>query len=178
MATRPSDAEIKLRLANIIADAEDRLFERFDALHMKEIHDNDVIGYLRGEGLDMIAKRYIEWSGALDPDEDNTTTSPVVPDPVPAASYAELFAADGIDDSNLLEVMQQVVSRDGKRHQIEALEKEYHGRFLTDPVFHARCRQVGNFLDTLEDLHQAGDTERVGFLIVALMDRLFGEVRG
>jgi hypothetical protein len=63
------------------------------------------------------------------------------------------------------------LSREDLQYEIAELEKAYHQRYLTDPVFHARSRMIGNFLDQLESVHQAGDTERVGFLIAAAMER-------
>lgn len=74
------------------ASLEDYMFERLDNLHRRGIHDNEVIRFLRKEGLNDIAARYIEWSGAIDPDaeDDNTTTNPAVPDPGDAASYTAL----------------------------------------------------------------------------------------
>jgi hypothetical protein len=62
------------------------------------------------------------------------------------------------------------------QHEVTQLEKEHHERYLTDPVFHARSRMIGNFLDQLESIHEAGDTERTGFLIAALLDRDGGNV--
>lgn len=60
-------------------------------------------------------------------------------------------------------------------HQIDELEKAYHGRVLHDQVFLARSRTISNMLWQLESVHQAGDTERAGFLIAALLDRDMGE---
>jgi hypothetical protein len=79
-------------LAAIVASFEESLFERFDRLHTKDIHDDEVIRFLRSEGHTLLATRYIEWSGALDPDreDDNTTMDPVVPDPGDSPSYAPL----------------------------------------------------------------------------------------
>jgi hypothetical protein len=85
------------KLAAVVAAAEEALFERFNRLHAKDIHDGDVISFLRAEGHTLLATRYIEWSGAVDPDsdEDNTTMNPVVPDPGDAPSYEAL--ADQLD---------------------------------------------------------------------------------
>jgi hypothetical protein len=62
-------------------------------------------------------------------------------------------------------------SREYLQYQVDQLEKEYRQRWLTDPGFHARGRMVRNFLEQLESIHQARDTERVGFLIAALLDK-------
>ena len=92
MAKRPDEATINLRLHDIISETTDEMFEKFDLLHKQEIHDNDVIGFLRGEGLHDLARRYIEWGHCIDPDEDNTTLDPTVPDPGDAPSYTALAA--------------------------------------------------------------------------------------
>lgn len=80
MENRPAEEDIKLRLANIVSTSQDAMFERFDGLHKQGIHDNDVIGYLRAEGLRDVAAAYIDWSGAIDP-EGQEGDDPVVPDP-------------------------------------------------------------------------------------------------
>lgn len=79
------------RLAAIVSTFEEMLFKRFDRLHAEEIHDTEVIQFLRAEGHKLLADRYIEWSGALDPDlqDNNTTLDPAVPDPGSAESYKE-----------------------------------------------------------------------------------------
>jgi len=71
------------RLAAIVSSFEEALFERLDKQHNKGIHDDEVIRFLRAEGHYLLATRYIEWAGALDPDreDDNTTMNPAVPDP-------------------------------------------------------------------------------------------------
>lgn len=93
MAKRPDEATITLRLHNVLSDSTDAMFEKFDLLHKQEIHDNDVIGFLRAEGLHDLAKRYIEWGHCIDPDEDNTTTNPAVPDLGDSPSYEALDQA-------------------------------------------------------------------------------------
>lgn len=79
-------------LANAVSTFEEMLFNKFDRLHSHGIHDNEVIRFLRAEGHTVLATRYIEWSGAIDPDaeDDNTTMNPVVPDPGNAPSYDSL----------------------------------------------------------------------------------------
>lgn len=78
------------RLAAIVTTFEELLFKKLDRLHAEEIHDTEVIRFLRSEGHTLLATRYIEWSNALDPDveDDNTTTDPTVPDPADSPSYA------------------------------------------------------------------------------------------
>ncbi|QGJ92830.1 hypothetical protein PBI_BEAGLE_71 [Arthrobacter phage Beagle] len=81
-------------LASIVSAAEEALFEKFDRLHSKGIHDDKVINFLRDEGHYLLANRYIEWSGALDPNrESNSTLSDVVPDPSDVPSYKALGEA-------------------------------------------------------------------------------------
>ena len=73
----------ELRIGSIVRDGENRMFERFDDLHKRNINDDTIIHVLRSNGRPELAAQYIEWSGALDPDaeDDNTTMNPVVPDP-------------------------------------------------------------------------------------------------
>jgi hypothetical protein len=75
------------------------MFDRVDHLHTAGITDTDVIRHLRKEGLGDLADRYIDWSGAVDPDaeDDNTTMSPAVPDPGDAESYKPLDEALGTE---------------------------------------------------------------------------------
>ena len=78
-------------LAAAISAFEELLFKKFDRLHAAEIHDNDVIRYLRAEGLTILAGRYIEWAGAIDPDVDPTPQGEeLVTDPGNAPSYGAL----------------------------------------------------------------------------------------
>jgi len=78
-------------IASIVSTAEEALFEKFDSLHKRNIHDDEVIHFLRDEGHKLLADRYIEWSGALDPDrEDLSTLGGVVPDPGDSPSYIPL----------------------------------------------------------------------------------------
>lgn len=80
------------RLTKMLEASDEALFERFDQLHKRDIHDDDVIHSLRRLNEPDLAERYIEWSGALDPDrDDNTTTSPYgVTDPGNSPSYDTL----------------------------------------------------------------------------------------
>lgn len=83
-------------IASIVSAAEEALFEKFDSLHKRNIHDDEVIHFLRDEGHKLLADRYIEWSGAVDPDSDvnNTTTSPDgVTDPGTNPSDLQMQAA-------------------------------------------------------------------------------------
>lgn len=111
------------------ASLEDYMFERLDNLHKRGIHDNEVIRFLRKEGLNDVAARYIEWSGAIDPDaeDDNTTMNPAVPDPGDASSYAELFAADGINADNLEQAIVQAAVEGQRLRRIE------RGIFYAEP---------------------------------------------
>ena len=79
---------VDLRVSKILEHAEERIFEQFDDLHKRGINDDDIILYLRKQGDRGLAERYIEWSGALDPErEANETLGGAVPDPASAPSY-------------------------------------------------------------------------------------------
>jgi hypothetical protein len=164
------------RLAAIVSTFEESLFERLDKQHAKGIHDDEVIRFLRNEGHTLLAERYIEWSGALDPDreDDNTTMNPVVPDPADSPSYAglaeQLAGVQRIREAH--ERHFPVPSdRNSLQHEIDQLQKEYIGKFHTDPVFHAKAKLAANFLDQLESVHQLGDSEHAGFLLAAVLDK-------
>lgn len=106
MTENAEPLDFELRIYNMISDSQDRLFERFDDLHKRNIDDTQVIQTLRKGGYRDLAEGYIEWSGAIDPDaeDDNTTMNPVVPDPGDAPSYSALtveLTAAGINDGNL-----------------------------------------------------------------------------
>jgi hypothetical protein len=78
-------------IAAAVSTFEELLFNKFDRLHSAGVTDDEVIRFLRDEGHKLLADRYIEWSGALDPDreDDNTTTNPYgVTDPADSPSYA------------------------------------------------------------------------------------------
>lgn len=78
-------------LAAAVSTYEELMFNKFDRLHKAGINDDDVIRFLRTEGHTLLADRYIEWSGALDPDrEPNSTLGGAVPDPGNAPSYDAL----------------------------------------------------------------------------------------
>lgn len=87
-----TDADIDMLMNRIVDHATQRLFESFDDLHKRNIHDDEVIHSLRRLGWRDLAEGYIEWSGALDPDTvDNLSTlSETVPDPGDAHSYEDL----------------------------------------------------------------------------------------
>lgn len=114
------------------------MFENFDRLHKRGIHDDIVIRTLRKDGLNDVAARYIEWALAVDPDaeEDNTTTSPVVPDPGDAPSYKEMGTVSsltqeltdaGINADNLEQAIVQTVMEEAQKRRIE------HGIFYAEP---------------------------------------------
>jgi hypothetical protein len=86
------DANIRTIVAELLSEAYEDLFNRYDRLHKRNINDNDIIRALRQNGDGRVADDYIEWSGALDPDaeDDNTTMNPAVPDPGDAPSYTAL----------------------------------------------------------------------------------------
>lgn len=143
-----------LLIYKIVSDTLDRMYERLDELHKRNIDDTEVITALRKGGYRDIAEGYIDWSGAVDPDyaeEDNTTMNPVVPDPGDAPSYnaldaalgterkdpdswpatpgelsAELTAA-GINADNLEQAIVQAVMEEATKAGIE------HGTFYAEP---------------------------------------------
>lgn len=122
MTNRPSEESIRLRIANVISDSEELMFERLDNLHKLQITDTDVVNYLRTEGMEAVARRYAEWQDMpVDfAEDDNTTMNPRVPDPGDAPSYrsmAEELDAAGINDSNLLDAIQSAAQakRDEER---------------------------------------------------------------
>lgn len=85
------DANIRSLVAELLSEAYESLFTRYDKLHKRNINDDDIIRALRQNGDGAVADDYMEWSGAVDPDaeDDNTTMNPAVPDPGSAASYLE-----------------------------------------------------------------------------------------
>lgn len=92
MTDTPDPRDVQLQIGIIISTLQDAMFERFDNLHKRGIHDNDVVHALRSMGEADLADSYIEWADIVDPDkeDDNTTTNPTVPDPSDAHSYSDL----------------------------------------------------------------------------------------
>lgn len=79
-------------IGHILKRADDIMFENFDKLHRRGIHDNDVLEALRELGENGLAERYIEWGDLIDPDGEPgpEDTPDVVPDPITADSYKVL----------------------------------------------------------------------------------------
>lgn len=85
------EANIKENIRYIIDRGLDAIYENFDRLHRRGIHDNDVVKALRDLGEEDILDGYAEW-GDLDlREDDNTTMDPTVPDPA-GPSRRELLA--------------------------------------------------------------------------------------
>lgn len=80
-------------IGHILKRADDIMFENFDKLHRRGIHDNEVITALRELGETSLADRYIEWGELIDPDGEPgpEDTPDVVPDPITAPSYQTLL---------------------------------------------------------------------------------------
>lgn len=92
MTENAEPLDYELRIYNIVGEQQDRLFERLDDLHKRNIDDTQVIRALRKGGYRDLAEEYIKWSEAIDPDaeDDNTTMNPAVPDPGDMPSYEHL----------------------------------------------------------------------------------------
>lgn len=92
MAENNHERIVDLKISAILNEAEQRIFERLDALHKQGIHDDDVITYLRKQGERDLAERYIEWGELIDPDGEPgpEDTSDAIPDPIDSPSYDAL----------------------------------------------------------------------------------------
>jgi hypothetical protein len=80
---------VKYRVDRIIDDGFDNIYAKFDQLHSKGIHDNDVVEALRALHQTDLLDGYAEWADIDLREDDNTTLNPVVPDPADAPSYAD-----------------------------------------------------------------------------------------
>lgn len=83
------DANIRLTVQNIVSIKQDQMFEDFDRLHKRGIHDRDVIQALTTLGYVDLMDDYAEWA-EIDISEDYATTNPAVPDPGTADSYKNM----------------------------------------------------------------------------------------
>jgi hypothetical protein len=83
-------ANIKDVVLHIITSKQDEMFDAFDRLHRRNIHDDDVVAALRSLHEEDLLDAYAEWGDIDIREDDNTTTNPVVPDPGDAPSYATL----------------------------------------------------------------------------------------
>jgi hypothetical protein len=81
------DFNVRLAVSNIISSKQDEMFEQFDRLHRRGIHDDDVVKALRHIGEVDLLDAYAEWADIDIREDDNTTLNPVVPDPGDAPSY-------------------------------------------------------------------------------------------
>jgi hypothetical protein len=89
------EANIKERVRHIIERCYDQMFDAFDRLHKRNIHDDDVVSALRSLGENDILDQYAEWADIDLREDNNTTLDPVVPDPGEAPSYKALGEALG-----------------------------------------------------------------------------------
>lgn len=87
------DFNVRLTVSNIISSKQDEMFEQFDRLHRRGIHDDDVVKALRHIGEVDLLDAYAEWADIDIREDDNTTLNPVVPDPGDMPSYDDLEAA-------------------------------------------------------------------------------------
>lgn len=75
-------------VADIVTEAMETAYERFDQLHAKGIDDTQIIRALRANNDYDIAADYIEWGECIDPDEDGAPHGAhLVTDPIDAPSY-------------------------------------------------------------------------------------------
>ena len=87
------DANIRLTIQHIIDRKTEEMFNEFDRLHRRNIHDEDVVAALRYLGPVDLLDDYAEWAEIDLREDDNTTTNPAVPDPADAPSYTALEQA-------------------------------------------------------------------------------------
>jgi hypothetical protein len=112
-------ANIRLAVSHIISSKQDEMFEQFDRLHRRNIHDDDVVTALTQlHELDLL-DAYAEWADIDLREDDNTTMNPVVPDPGDAPSYKALDLIVTIEQ--LVELPHNTILRtkDGKAAQID-----------------------------------------------------------
>lgn len=81
-------ANIREVVEHIINRKTEEMFEQFDRLHRRNIHDDDVIAALRHYGDIDLVEGYADWAEIDLREDDNTTTDPTVPDPADSPSYA------------------------------------------------------------------------------------------
>ena len=176
------DANIRLTIQHIIDNKVEEMCAEFDRLHRRGIHDDDVVKALRYLGDIELLDDYAEWAEIDLREDDNTTTSPVVPDPGDAPSYNALgeqlqavkdAASSSLSTPAIDRFLQHPLPSDRStlENEILELQKEYIGKYHNDPVFHAKARLAANFLDQLESVHQIGDSQHAGFLLVALLEK-------
>jgi hypothetical protein len=84
------DANIRLVVEHIIHTAYDGIYAQLDKLHRRNIHDDDVVKALRYLEHEEILEGYADWADIDIREDDNTTLSPIVPDPGNAPSYDAL----------------------------------------------------------------------------------------
>lgn len=110
-------ATIKDTVLHIITTKQDEMFEAFDRLHRRNIHDDDVLAALRSLHEEDLLDAYAEW-GDIDlrePDEKIPDTP--VPDPGNAASYDALNKGPVMDQKMVVEQLNEagvVAIRGGK----------------------------------------------------------------
>lgn len=122
--TEDRKAEIRMIVSNLISEHDDRLFEAFDQLHKRDIHDDDVKAALWGLGAVELAEGYVDWMNDGEPvtaDEDGPTAQgeELVTDPGDAPSYKDMGTVSslteeltkaGINDGNLEQALLDAVN--------------------------------------------------------------------
>lgn len=131
-------ANVKGVVVQLVEKGLEDIYENLDHLHVRKIDDTEVIRALREAGFPDIAEGYINWADCIDPDreDDNTTTSPVVPDPGDAPSYKSMGTVSsltkeltdaGINDGNLEQALLDAVSANRIDHGVFYAERSNDG---------------------------------------------------
>lgn len=178
------DANIRSTVSHIISSKQDEMFEQFDRLHRRNIHDDDVVKALRHMGEVELLDAYAEWADIDLREDDNTTMSPTVPDPGEAPSYTALagqmqavkaMASPALSTPALDAFVRQHLpaDRDLLQDSVDQLRREFERALHTDPVFSAKVKTVQNMLGQLESIHQLDDHRHSGYLIAALLEKQF-----
>lgn len=134
-------ANIKENVRYIIDRGLDAIYENFDRLHRRGIHDNDVVEALRDLGEEDILDGYAEWADIDLREDNNTTLDPIVPDPASAPSYKEhvlnQIASDitTIEQLALLEDGVVLALRNGNAGQIRKDEVSHHLRIAGSDIW-------------------------------------------
>lgn len=85
--------EVQHRVAQAISAGYDLIYEKLDALHKRDIHDDDVVKALQDLGETQLLEAYAEWAEIVLPDAEPTSgpvMDDVVPDPHDAPSYSSM----------------------------------------------------------------------------------------
>lgn len=125
-------ANIQQTVLHIINSKQDEMFDQFDRLHRRGIHDDDVVAALRHFGETDLLDQYAEWGDIDIREDDNTTLNPVVPDPMDADGNRQLAHAHAVQQA-----LDAIVEQLKKEQQRELyFDKDYDGEdaMLDGPV--------------------------------------------